>query len=173
MLSADETWRGVEKLVCSEVMRWWRLYGGDIHVWQSEAHLAFIYALRSFDEEKGLFNSWLVKKIRWGFMYAMRRERARRVRRREVGDSELWDIGMKEEFSLERLLDEVSDDARGLVIACLGSEREVRRLLLGVGSGGMEVIRDRRVFIDLFVQAGWDEVRVARGMKEVQEALGL
>lgn len=142
-----------------------RMHGGDMEELVSESHLHFCQAFANHNGDKAPWNGWIRYKVWHGLL-----ERARCVAKRNKRFPTHTDAPMENmadsSFQLDRLLLEVSPDARAAMLLALNPPLNVRL------NTSRDIPKCRRKGVKLHLQdMGWDHGRIERAFNEVCKAI--
>lgn len=157
----EQALKGVEKLIYSVAWRHCRAYGGDIDDMISLCYEAFVDAFRTFDPTKGKFSA-RVWALAWFKMF-----RTEEKRKKAIGAAISEDTEGKEVFSVNHLLEEVSNDARRVLKMVLEPPIE----LMSIEGLRPQPHKTAACVRALLRGMGWTGERIGRTFQEIKEAL--
>lgn len=167
-ISVETAWAESQAIIHNMVRKQLKKAGGDYDDFLSEAHLAFVEAWNSFDENKGTkFATWLFHKVR-GRLLEHVRTRARRWGKTQADVSlddpdACLEIGQASAPLLD-ILDELSDDGKLLAQLILTTP-----MALQADINPRSMMKSLATFMS--ENYGWSSIRAAITFEEMADAI--
>lgn len=158
-----ETYNDVQKLIRSVCNRFSVNRGGDFDDLLSEANYCYLTVYESFDESKCKFSTWLYRKIWWHLLEWERTNRRKQYRRREYVLSSDFDLPLPEQFDIEQLCNELSEDAAHVIRLALEKKE--------MDSTSYTNESKRRIIGETLADMGWAGGRILKAFRELTEVL--
>lgn len=156
---ASELYSKLEKLIHHTVKKFHKRFGGDYEELLSIAHYKFMKALETWKPDRGALTTRVRQLIWYGLLDHINRPYLNGSRVSILTGTTLSNLPSKQRFDLEKVMSEVSPDAREVV----------RRALRSSKSGTQN--KKRAALAEALLDLGWAAQRVLEAFREVQEAL--
>jgi RNA polymerase sigma factor (sigma-70 family) len=163
-----ETYQDVERLIWDVVHKFYAKHGpqyGDRQELFSEACIGFMIAYRVYNPAKGSFPTYVRMVANHTLLEHMRNETKRRVRLDTT--SELEPVDTHPTFSVAEFLDEVSEDAKTIVMLILDTPND----LLHAMQHEQEEYGVKYLLRQYLSGMGWAAERITQCFAEIAHAL--
>jgi len=163
MNASDDTYRDVVDLLNHMSWQAVKKWGGEFDDFLSVANEAYCRAYRGFDRQRGVrFSTYLWHCVRRAFLDHLAEERRWRGE-----DSEVLDQLLRPEVrGIERIMGELSDDARTIARLFIDTPAELAELITPRNPA-----RTRRAVWGYLRDMGWSMGRVVVGFEEIRGAV--
>jgi DNA-directed RNA polymerase specialized sigma24 family protein len=167
-----QTYQDVEKLLYQLAWQFHNTYGGDIRDWHSEAHLFFMKAYYSYNNDKSKFTTWVHHCVRGGLRDYLKKFISKNQPSTvdtEGNDYMLLIPDTSNPFSnVIDLLDEVKDDGKLILRLIWGMPEDLKSSSIKKGKSG----KHTKILVKKYLlKLGWTHNRIKDSFKEIGEAL--
>jgi hypothetical protein len=153
-----------EKLVYSAIYSVWGSIGGDLPEMLACSGMMFVKACQTYKPDCGMsIGSW-IRKVTWDDTYAARRIHIGREKRYEKGEFDLMMVADRVRFDLANFMDDLSDDARNLVLLALNPVETIALKDNGVPKRNSFYAVAKRMFC-------WSDEQLREVVQEIAECL--
>lgn len=163
-----ETYEDVERLIWDVVHKFHRKHGfqyGKPRELYSQACVGFMHAYQTYDIKKGSFSNYVRQIVEFKLLELIRTETKHRVRMHQADELEVVDPSHSS-FSLGELLDEVSEDAKAIVMLVLDTPHDLLHAMQCEDNDSVKYLL-RQYLVGL----GWAKERIAECFSEITHAL--
>ena len=154
MNAMTETYEDVKQAIRSTAKGMAYGLGGDADEMESEGNVAFVRAYAAFDPRRGSFSQYLKAKMRFSILSRVAKDRERAEHHGAMPPQ----VPQRKKFDLERILLEVSEDAKKILGLVLEDVEKPANYY-------------RRKLVPMLEAAGWLTSRIERAFDEIREVI--